>query len=149
MASIGTLPLENDKGSTSVGFWLKSDAISDVRRPLDNGWTVAIDAKQDCVAATIKEISVLHELIERGRDAIEETLDLLCFVRNEPTELKPESGDMFVLSTENGRRVFTYRTVLPWEVRVGSLSITVTDANGNVRPPTKTKITWQTDRASV
>ncbi len=53
---------------------------------------------------------MLHELIERGRDAIEETLDLLCFVRNEPTELKPESGDMFVLSTENGRCVFTDRT---------------------------------------
>lgn len=143
MAAIGSLTLDCN-GSTSVAFWLDSKARSSVDRKLDNGWTVSIRSQQDVAVATSRQTAATVEAqIAAARDAIEETLDVICFRLNDPLKLKPLNTDYFVVTQQNGKRVLTYRTVLQWKMNAGPFFVTITDATGKAVNSANEKPTWQ------
>src|SRR5206468_1854187 len=129
MAAVGSMSLDggaSDPNSSGVALWLKSKSASAVSHSTQTGWRVTVAENQDLAVATTARSAPITELIEQGREAIEEALDLSCFRQNEPCELKPLGTDHFVVTSEEGKRIFTFRTTVQQKVRAGTVSVVIT-----------------------
>ncbi|MGB3810832.1 MAG: hypothetical protein WA943_12110 [Parvibaculum sp.] len=145
MASVGALLLEfeNAPSATAVAVWLAEKSTSSVDRELDSGWEVSIRAGQPLAVARSKKTFLADNALLLALEAIEETLDLVCFRFNEPLELKPQANDRLIIETVADKRVLTLRTVVIWSERVKPISLIVRDASGNIKLPTPTNPAWQ------
>lgn len=145
MAALGPLSFdfEDHPSSSAFGAWLNHEAAENIQYRSENGWVISTVKGQSIVVARTETIYTSDVIRLSAISAIEEALDLVCFRFNDPLQLNPEDDDSVTVETVDGRRVMTCKTVAPWAMRMGPLSLTVTDAAGNIVSPVSTKPKWQ------
>lgn len=145
MPSIGTfsVDLDSDPATKVVALWIKSKSPISLDHQTSDGWSVTIREGHDVVKAVTKNACLtVAELVGLARNAIEESFDLACFRLNAPLELKSSDRDYFLLSRENGKRVFVYHTFAHLKMAAGPIGIQVTNAAGDIVAPAPSAA-WQ------
>ena len=151
MALIGSIYIGGSEGKPQTGevfnsgiaFFLEADSKITKLFTCDNDWEVEVCQKNQCIIARSKQILTVEQILSKGFEICQKSLDLLSVEGQGEMNIKSPEDEYAILFNSGGQIILRYVSTADMGMSV-SASVVKHDKDGNIIPePAKPPVNWK------